>query len=131
MSKKSIIIIGTVISLFIISISYFSFLRKPKTLSAAIKAVPSNSFMLIEVKNYYDFSKKIKEKNIFWEELNKIDIFKKANTNLEYLDSTLSNSPEINTLIKNKPLLISYNTQGKESIEALFAVMYLKQLLLK
>jgi len=119
MSKKVIIISILIIS-FIISILYFSIVREPKTLSAAIKAVPSNSFMLIEVKNYQDFSKKIKEKTSFWEELNTIDIFKQVNKNLDYLDSTLSNTPEIDKLVQKKPLLISYNIQGKSSIQTLY-----------
>jgi len=120
MVSKKVIIISILIASFLVSVLYFSIVRKPKTLSAAIKAVPSNSFMLIEVKNYYDFSEKIKEKNIFWKELKTINILKQVNDNLEYLDSTFANSLEINTLIKKNSLLISYNIQGKSSIEALY-----------
>ena len=117
MSKKlSITILTLVITLILSVILYFSFIRTPKVLSAAMRAVSPKTAVLIEVKNYYDFSKHLREDNDFWPELIKEKAFSDLNQKLMNIDSTLSEIKELDVLIKKKPLLIALSIVGKSTI---------------
>ena len=123
MSKKiSIIILSIVITLIVLLILYISFIRTPKVLSAAMKAVPLNTAVLLEVKNYYDFSKHLREDDDFWPELIQEPAFAKMNSKLIEIDSTLRSIKELDILIKKKPLLIALNIVGKSSIYPIYII---------
>ena len=117
MSKKISIVILTVVIAFILSvILYFSFVRTPKVLSAAMRAVSPKTALLIEVKNYYNFSKQLREKNNFWPELIKEQAFADLNKKLISIDSTLHQIKELDQLVNQKPLLIALSIVGKSTI---------------
>lgn len=117
MSKKaSILILSIVIALILSVILYFSFIRTPRILSAAMKAVSPKTAVLIEVKNYYNFSKHLREETDFWPELIQEQAFSDLNQKLISIDSTLSQIVDLDVLIKKKPLLIALSIVGKSTV---------------
>ena len=116
MKKASVIILSIVIGLLLVVILYFSFIRKPKVLSEAMKAVSSKTAMIIEVKNYYSFSQRLREENDFWPELITEETFADLNQRILNIDSTLRSIKELDELIKKKPLLIAFSIVGKSTI---------------
>lgn len=120
--KSSIVILGVVISMLLLTILYFSFFRASKVLSEAMKAVSPETSVLVEVKDYYNFSETLREDTEFWPALTKSAWFSNYDHQLANLDSVFKAIPELNTLIKRHSLLVAFNSVGKSSIEPVYII---------
>ncbi len=86
-------------------------------MSDGYKAVPINTPILIELKNYEDWRDKLNNKTLYWSELLKEKDFQNIESFLKNIDSNLTQIEELKTLLEQKPLLISLNIVGKSTIQ--------------
>ena len=114
--KKVKIIISIIVTLLLSTTVYFTLLKKEDVHASGIKAVSPKSAVLIEVKNYYNFNKKLRTRTNFWPELINEKAFARLNKTMINLDSTFSQITELDILIKKHPLLISLTVVGKSNI---------------
>ncbi len=122
MRKRPVIILVIVIGILLITILYFAFLRSPKVLSEGMKAVSPKTAVLFEIKNYYTFSEHLQKDNDFWSNLIVEPDFKTLNNKLVSIDSSFKQIPELNELLKNKPLLIALSVVGKSTIQPTYII---------
>lgn len=122
MKKISVIILAVIIILILSMIMYFSFIRKPRELTVAMKAVSPDTAILIELKDYYNFSEKLRTKTDFWPELINEKAFLELNNKLISIDSTLRKIKELDVLVKKNPLIISLSIIGKSSIDPTYII---------
>lgn len=123
MKRTPILILSIVVAIILVAIIYFSFLRTPKVISEALKAVPAKTAVLIEVKDYEKFSQQLKEDNDFWTSLIKEKAFASINNKLIDIDSTFIEIPGIQRLISKKPILLALGVIGKSSVEPVYIVV--------
>ena len=114
--KKVKIIIGILITLFITVTLYFTIYKNDNIHASGMKAVNPKTAVLIEIKNYFQFTEKLRTKTNFWPELINEKAFDKLNRKMISLDSTFSKITELDALLKKHPLLISLTVVGKSSI---------------
>ena len=122
MKKRPIIILVLVIGILLITILYFAFLRSPKVLSEGMKAVSPKTAVLFEIKNYYTFSEHLQGDNDFWSNLIEEPSFKELSRELISIDSTFKKFPELDELIKKKPLLVALSVVGKSTIQPTYII---------
>ncbi len=117
MTKKAQILFYTLALLVVLTLVYFFFFSSSKILSNGYKAVPLNTPILLEVKNYTDWHKKLSQKTAYWSELIQEKDFEKIERQLQQTDSLIYSIDELKKLLKQKPLLISLNIVGRETIQ--------------
>lgn len=121
-NKKVIFAILAFVLVIVMVVAYWSFVKPPKAISAALKAISPKSALIIEIKNYPNWRKKLDQKTLFWPELIQGETFKTLNQKLLQADSLINSQSELKLMLSKKPLLISLNLIGKNQIEPLYVV---------
>lgn len=121
--KKIIIIAVSAILLAVLLFFAFNFYRQLKEpVSQAIKAIPLNASVIIEIKNSREIWEKLSSDNDIWKDLEKIKEVKKFNIKLNQIDSLISNNQRISDILKEQNLIISVHTSLNYSTNALFII---------
>jgi len=84
------------------------------------KAVPQDASVIIEASSYSHLSAQIREENLIWEQLKKIEKLSKADRDIIFIDSLLLSNREFGDLFGDKTFLTSVHQTGKKDIELLF-----------
>ena len=120
MKKYLIVLLVLVIGIGIAG--YFVLNKEQKVISSTINAIPTDATLVFEINNLNDFSTKINNKSIYWNELTQIKIFKKVKTELIALDSIFNKDDNLRNNYFKKSLLISAHKSGKNDINFLFVI---------
>ncbi len=117
--KRIIIIILICIIAAGIVFSFFHFF-KPKQIhiSESLRAVPTNSSLLIEINDFNEFFKKLSENNIY----NELSGIKELNTErslMHYINRLSEEQNEFKKLSSNSSVLVSFHILGRDKIKQL------------
>lgn len=108
----------------VIIIAGYYYLRKqsPAVESAAIEAVPINSSLIFEFKDFVGLLDKITGGNQIWNELLNIKAVKRMNDQILFLDSLFSGNTDAGKLIRDNTLILSVHMTGKEKYDYIYFV---------
>ncbi len=120
MTKKiwSILLVFILIS--ILSIGYILLRGRFGIQENPYKAVPQDASVIIEASGYSHLSAQIREENLIWEQLKKLEKLSKADRDIIFIDSLLLSNREFGDLFGDKTFLLSVHQTGKKDIELLF-----------
>ncbi len=120
MLKKITTTVLIILFFILIIYGYFFFKAQNTKIYTAIKAVPTNSSLIIESNNFKDLLYEINNENIIINETDNIQSIKKIKNSALFLDSLFTNNTDASQLINNKQIIISTHVLGTNSVEFLY-----------
>ncbi|PLX05695.1 MAG: hypothetical protein C0594_06830, partial [Marinilabiliales bacterium] len=121
MLKKILIIVAGLLLLGALAIIGYKFLkRQTVTNSNAMAAVPVDAAFVFESADLSSLIKELETNNQIWNELLQADLVSKTHSAMLYLDSIISGSEVLNSVLDHQPVLISAHLSGKEKFDYLF-----------
>jgi len=100
--------------------NYAKEIRTP--VSIAVNAIPNNAAIIVECKQIKNVYEKISQTNMMWEDLKSTELFSKLNTQLNHIDSLITNNKTIEQLLTNNSVYISAHVSGAHSFDFLYTV---------
>ena len=120
MTKKIWSILLVFILIAILTIGYILLRGRFGVQENPYKAVPLDASLIIEASSYSRLSSQIREENLIWEQLMKLEKLYKADRSIIFIDSLLLSNREFRDLFGDKTFLTSLHQTGKKDIELLF-----------
>ncbi|MBN2214474.1 MAG: hypothetical protein JW723_09535 [Bacteroidales bacterium] len=84
-----------------------------------LKAIPSDAAIVIQVNDFRQLISNIKENDV-WEKLAEISCLKRADIQMDFVDSLIRTNDEIRSLLLDKPAFISTHIVGKDKTGYLY-----------
>ncbi|MFW5852201.1 MAG: hypothetical protein ACOCWB_08255, partial [Bacteroidota bacterium] len=121
--QKKILTSIIIICLLGIVLFIFLFLKKESQVfnKSIYQAIPKNSALFFEIKNYKTFTSHTQEHNEIWKTLSAFNVISQYNSFIADIDSTLSRNQDFDILADNS-IIISVQQIGKNKLEFLFLI---------
>ena len=120
MPKKMIALLVSVILLIVILFGLYYITRPPEIANNPLKSVPVDASLVIKINDFEAFKNKIKNENIYWNELHETPLFKNWDKKISMLDSVAWLDEDKNTLPLENSLFISVHDLGKRKLESIY-----------
>ena len=99
---------------------YFVFKPRFEPREDVYNAVPLDAILIAEINDFRGFADKLQGDNQIWKELQQLENIKKANSDLQYIDSILLSNKTFENLVSHKPIVVSVHHSGKNDFELLY-----------
>ncbi|MFH2096330.1 MAG: hypothetical protein ABIJ16_11540, partial [Bacteroidota bacterium] len=123
MLKKILIALTILIVAGLIVLACYIFLEK-QTVSESnlVRAVPVNTPLFLECRNYSGLVESLENNCEYWKELKNIDAIGKLQIQMKYINALQDANPGLKALLSSRPVVISTHLTGKNNISFLFLV---------
>ncbi|MDA3881746.1 MAG: hypothetical protein PF481_00505 [Bacteroidales bacterium] len=121
--QKKILTSIIIVCLLGIVLFIFLFLKKESQVfdKSIYQAIPTNSALFFEIKNYKTFTSNTQVHNEIWNTLSAFNVISQYNSFIADIDSTLSRNQDFEILADNS-IIISVQQIGKNKLEFLFLI---------